>query len=858
MRLLKVVPSRGRIWMAAVVIVACAALALVGARSAATLDAAANYTVYDDALRNNFEDWSWTQRDLNNASPVHGGTKSIRVTFDSGWVGLWLVNQGAGVDTAGYTALRFAIHGGASGGQTMTIAAGSGSSFPASSVALGTYLSGGPVANAWRVVTIPLDALGVQNSTLNNVAFQSDKDTAQTTFYLDDIELVAGSSPTPTTVTGLTLNVNTTAAGYPISDDIYGMNFADEGLAKAIALPVRRMGGNATTRYNWTNDTSNHASDWFFENIPDDNANPTALPNGSASDRFVDQDRRTGTKTILTMPLIGWAPKARAYACGFSVSKYGAQQQTDPYRPDCGNGVATNGSLITTNQPTDTSMAIGPQYLKDWIAHLVARYGTAANGGVKFYNLDNEPMLWDDTHRDVHPTPTSYDEMRDRTWQYAAAIKQADATAQTLGPAEWGWTGYFWSALDWAPGGDWWNHPQDRTAHGGQPFIEWYLDQMRAYEQQHAVRILDYLDLHYYPQAAGVSLGGAGNAATQALRLRSTRSLWDTAYTDESWIGEPVYLLPRMRAWRDAHYPGTKLAIGEYNWGALDNLNGALAEADVLGIFGRERLDLATLWDPPKASDPAAYAFRIYRNYDGAGHKFGNVSLPATSSNQGQLAIYAALRTGDNALTIVVINKNTASTSANVTLSGLTNATSQVYRYSSANLTGIVALPGQTITAGAFNATFPASSITLYVVNGTTAATATPTRTGMATQTATRTSTATGTRTATATATKTVIAQATPCAVKPNTPILRTPSDGASVTAGSILLDWRNSKCATSYQVVVRQNASNGVKVVSKKNLGVSSFTTGALAGGSVYAWRVRACNNIGCTPSAWWSFSTQ
>jgi len=284
---------------------ACFLLLLALGHNAPTSYAAGNFIVYDDALQNGFQDWSWAQRDFNNAAPVRNGARSIRVTFDAGWVGLWVVNPGAGVDTSGYTALRFAIHGGTNGGQTMTIAAGSGTTFPSSSVELNTYLAGGPVANAWRVVTIPLSALGMQSSTLNNIAFQSNSDSAQPTFYLDDIELVAGTAPTTTTVSGLTLQVNTTATGVPISPDIYGINFADENFAAEIDLPVRRMGGNATTRYNWQNDTSNHASDWFFENIPEDNTNPNALPDGSSSDEFVEQDRRTGTKTILTMPLIG-------------------------------------------------------------------------------------------------------------------------------------------------------------------------------------------------------------------------------------------------------------------------------------------------------------------------------------------------------------------------------------------------------------------------------------------------------------------------------------------------------------------------------------------------------------------------
>src|SRR5262249_33489488 len=160
----------------------------------------------------------------------------------------------------------------------------------------------------------------------------------------------------------------------------------------------------------------------------------------------------------------------------------------------------------------------------------------------------------------------------------------------------------------------------------------WYLQQMAAYQHGHNLRILDYYDNHWYPQGSGVT-GGDESAATQALRLRSTRQLWDPAYTDESWINQKVDLIPRMRQLVDQNYPGTKLAISEYNYGSLGHMDGALAEADVLGIFGREGLDLATLWAPPAPTDPGAYAFRMYLNYDGKGSKFGDKSLTAQSTD---------------------------------------------------------------------------------------------------------------------------------------------------------------------------------------------------------------------------------
>ncbi|MBA3534990.1 MAG: glycoside hydrolase family 44 protein, partial [Ardenticatenales bacterium] len=459
-------------------------------------------------------------------------------------------------------------------------------------------------------------------------------------------------------------------------------------------------------------DMSNRAADYFFQNISAANATP-----GPESDEFVDQDRRTGTKTLMTMPLIGWTPNNIDRACAFSIAKYGPQQQVEQWNPDCGNGVRTDGTRITGNDPRDTSLAIGPAFVQAWIEHMIGKYGTAATGGVLFYNLDNEPMLWSDTHRDVHLEPLSYDELRDRTIEYAAAIKEADPSAQTLGPAEWGWTGYFWSALDWEEGGDWWNHPQDRLAHGNIPLVEWYLQQLRAYEQQTGTRLLDYLDLHIYPQGSGIFSANAGDNNTQALRLRSTRQLWDPTYVDESWINEPVQLIPRMKEWVADNYPGTKLAIGEYSWGAMGHISGALAQADVLGIFGREGMDLATLWGPPEATQPGAFAFRMYLNYDGAGSTFGETSVRASSADQEKLAIYAAQRSSDDSLTLMIINKSTTSLTSTVSITGLTEAApAQVYRYSAANLSAIAPQPEQAVSPTGFSALFPPSSITLVVI----------------------------------------------------------------------------------------------------------------------------------------------
>jgi hypothetical protein len=670
----------------------------------------ATLVIYNDALATGWANWSWAATiNLNNASPVHGGTHSIAVTYTGAWGALYLHADPA-VSTGGYETLRFFIHGGSSGTRQLRIVANEDTD---------NVYAVTTVANTWTQIDVPLSALG-SPATLTDLYWQDTTGGAQSIFYVDDIQLV-GSGVLPTPIppgVGPALSVDVQADQHPISPYVYGMNFADEDLAADLNLPVRRWGGNSTSRYNWQLNVHNTGSDWYFENIPDENSGP--LPGGSSTNQFVDQDRRTGTKTILTIPLIGWTPKRRIddhpYDCGFKVSKYGAQQSVDPWDTDCGNGANSSGN-ITGSDPADTSLAITTTFVISWIDHLESRYNMAANGGVLFYNLDNEPMLWNSTHRDVHPNPTTYDEMRDKTYAYAAAIKQADPSAKTLGPVLWGWCAYFFSAKDGCSIGT------DYISHTNTAFVPWYLQQMQAYDQAHGVRLVDYLDLHYYPQANGVALSGAGSTATQALRLRSTRSLWDSTYVDESWIGGSgwqsgvVKLIPRMKQWVTDNYSGTKLAITEYNWGALDHINGALAQADVLGIFGREGLDLATLWGPPTFAEPGAYAFRMYRNYDGQHHTFGDMSVHATSADQSRVAIYAAQRSSDHALTIMVINKSLTQTlTSSIVLSSTDPITrAAVYRYSAANLNAITRQADQVIGPGGFSATFPASSITLFI-----------------------------------------------------------------------------------------------------------------------------------------------
>ncbi len=143
----------------------------------------------------------------------------------------------------------------------------------------------------------------------------------------------------------------------------------------------------------------------------------------------------------------------------------------------------------------------------------------------------------------------------------------------------------------------------------------------------------------------------------------------------------------------------------------------AIAEMDVLGIFGREQLDFANMWNPPAPTDPIACSFRMFRNYDGNGHQFGDTSISAVSSDQGSLSLYAAQRTSDNAVTILAINKTAAPITSAVVFANLSlPPAADAYVYSARNLTSIVQSGDAAITGGTLRYTFPSYSAVMFVV----------------------------------------------------------------------------------------------------------------------------------------------
>ncbi|WP_083968356.1 glycoside hydrolase family 44 protein [Hyalangium minutum] len=421
------------------------------------------------------------------------------------------------------------------------------------------------------------------------------------------------------------LSVDCTGPGQSISPQIYGIAFdaLKEGRSThqfELGATVRRWGGNPTTRYNWKINAWNTANDWFFRNV-----SPGDRPDFTYEE-FLKANREHGLQSALTVPMIGWVAKDTS-SVSFPASKFGPQEKMDPDVPEAGNGRTSSGRELAPPMPTRTSVPAPPEFIGEWV-RAMRKKDVERGRSVQMYFLDNEPMLWNSTHRDVHPEPTTYDELMERTVSYGTAVRQADPEAVIAGPAEWGWTAYFRSAADVAEGRD---KDADRKAHGNVPLLTWYLKKLREHEKKTGTRVLDVLDVHFYPQADGVSpdKGEKTDPETAALRIRSTRALWDANYKDESWIGEPVRLIPRLKKMVEENYPGRGIAIGEYNFGAAQHMSGGLAQAEALGRFAEGGVTAAFYFAYPPPRSPAWWAFRAYRNFDGEGGRFQDVYVPS-------------------------------------------------------------------------------------------------------------------------------------------------------------------------------------------------------------------------------------
>jgi hypothetical protein len=459
----------------------------------------------------------------------------------------------------------------------------------------------------------------------------------------------------------VTYNINTDVNRTPISKYIYGTNSTGDA-----NYTVVRSGGNRLTAYNWENNFSNAGSD--YGPYHNDNLMSSSTTPGKAISDFRNSCITNKQDSIVTLQMAGYVSADKNGNVNLATEAAPSPRFKKVVFAKGAAFCSPPGSPVTTDANV---------YMDEFVNFLVKKYGYAGDpNGVKFYCMDNEPDIWSDgnrgaTHPEVHPLDPCCVEYKDKSVAISTAIKNVDPNAQMLGPVSYGFGGY----LDFQGASDWTSLKSPYGSNGW--FLDYYLDKMKVASNTAGKRLLDALDVHWYPEARNNALPYPdGNRITEDVRttemynarMQAPRTLWDPAYVypngeiswvNQSWDMQYLPIIPRLKSSINTYYADTNLAITEYNYGAQTHWSGGIATADVLGIFGKYGIYIASYWFDYGPAPYVNAAIKIYTNYDGAKSKFGDTEVYATDSNKVDSSIYASVFNGYTCeLHLIVINKN--------------------------------------------------------------------------------------------------------------------------------------------------------------------------------------------------------
>lgn len=533
-----------------------------------------------------------------------------------------------------------------------------------------------------------------------------------------------------------------------ISRWIYGTNFSEPSGGSSTTF--NRIGGNRLTGYNWENNASNAGSDWFAHS---DFGLATGAndPPGYPFRGPIRSARTNGNGVLVTVPMAGFvAADGNGTVDETEIAPSPRWKEVVPKK-----STIYPGSSLSTN-PDKTDGYVFTDELANWVE------GFKSPGQPVFYSLDNEVGLWGETlppgwqsgeqprpwenppvpavsptpggrtHPTIHPFNPSFAELRDKTIAHAGAIKDVNPNAIVFGGVGFGWTDF--TNLSGAP--DAVTNPShpggDET--GELHYYEWLLQQVHNEEVAQGRKLMDVLDLHWYTE---VYVDGQritediATPAAVAARVQATRSLWDPTYVEDSWISKwgtwvgspgnngPIKFLPRVQRDIDDFNPGTKIAISEYNYGGNNHISGAIAQADALGIFGRDGVFAANFWGGGAYIDGA---FDIYLNYDGAGGEFGDTSVQADTNKIADSAVYASVDSTDpSRMILIAINRTGSPLDAGLAVtSDFRFDRAEVFQLTSASSDPVQMSDILISQVNAFHYTMPAFSVSTLVLHAAT------------------------------------------------------------------------------------------------------------------------------------------
>lgn len=424
--------------------------------------------------------------------------------------------------------------------------------------------------------------------------------------------------------------INTQSIRKPISPYIFGANEYKADSKNRINSSQNRFGGNRTTAYNWETNFSNAGADYINNN-----------DNWLYGEVEINQSTWSSTSGAIVQAMNdtilkgGGVPMVTLQAAGYVAAD--ANGQVTCTAP-CNRWIPVYANKPGKNYIYPPDLTDNAVYMDEQVSWLINRYGTANQGGVKFYQIDNEPDIWFTTHALIRPTLPTPTQLGAITEEYAKMIRTMDPSAEIFGFVGTG----AWGIENWIKGAE-------------------FLADMKARSDKAGMRLMDVFDIHYYQgEMYNVTTNKAWNY------LQGSRILWDsTFYFAGAWglpgnYKEAAKLLRRYKSYISSNYPNTKLAITEWNTQIpTSSVYDGLVGVDILGVFINEDIYAANHFN--NTSGYTQSAFKLYRNYDENKSTIGNMRVYAKASDYINASIYASVdsTTSDKELHLILINKDT-------------------------------------------------------------------------------------------------------------------------------------------------------------------------------------------------------
>jgi len=457
----------------------------------------------------------------------------------------------------------------------------------------------------------------------------------------------------------ITITVDVTGEKTPVSPYIYGRNnnFSDVfgtattdqniQLYKEAGLRfARETGGNNSTKYNWRKKLSSHP-DWYN--------NVYAHDWDYASQTI--EDKMTGLQTMWAFQLIG---KAASNADNnFNDWAYNQSQWWEGTAQNLAGGGEVNpdggGKALKEGNPD--------LYLMDWNADSTTGildhfFGTNGLGldqnKFQYWNMDNEPEIWNGTHDDVMSQQLKAADFMQLYFQVAKKAREKFPDIKLVGPVtanEWQW--YKWADESLNIDGKYYS------------WLEYFIKSVAEEEQASGVKLLDVLDLHWYPSETN-------NAdVVQSYRIffdetydypgangvKTINGNWDTSQTKE-------FIFKRINDWLDQYFGenhGITLGLTEFGSGTSDPNANAVLYASMLGTFAQNGVEIFTPWTWKTGMWETLHLFSRYAK---------GQNVPALSSDEETVSAYSTVNDKEDSLTVMLVNRSGVSKKVNLKLKG--------------------------------------------------------------------------------------------------------------------------------------------------------------------------------------------